>query len=72
MSVTFADGRESVSAQCLGPEAYTIFTRPPTACRNRRFPRRHGKPLSDARTQLADFFSILTRVILPKADGNGN
>ena len=55
-------------------EAYTIFTRPPIACKSRRFPRPYVEPLSDARTKLgegrvsarrdragvmSDFFSIL-------------
>ena len=45
MSVTSADGRESVSAHCLRREAY--FTP-------------YVEPLSDARTKLADFFNILS------------
>ena len=35
-SLTFADGRELVSALCLRGESYTIFTRLPIACRHRR------------------------------------
>jgi hypothetical protein len=42
-------------------EALTVFTRPPTACRNRRFPRPYVEPLSDARTKLKEFFNILLR-----------
>jgi|GEM_PF-7118578 len=38
MSVTSAGGRESVSAQCLGGRGVILLTRPPIACRNRRFP----------------------------------
>lgn len=40
-------------------EAYTVFTRPPIACQNRRFPRPFVEPLSDARTKLEAFFNIL-------------
>jgi hypothetical protein len=43
VSVTFADGRELVSAQCLRGESYSVP---------------YVEPLSDARTMLADFFSI--------------
>ena len=57
MSVTFADGRESVSAQCLRGEAYH-FTHPPRAALA-ALARWYVEPLSDARTPLADFFSIL-------------
>jgi hypothetical protein len=42
-------------------EALTVFTRPPTACRNRRFPRPYVEPLSDARTKRKEFFNILLR-----------
>ena len=44
MSVTFADGREMVSAQCPQGEAYSVP---------------YLKPLSDARTKLGDVFNIL-------------
>jgi hypothetical protein len=44
MSVTFADGRESVSAPCLRGEAYFLS---------------YVEPLRNARTQLEDFFNIL-------------
>src|SRR5262245_24974371 len=33
------------------PEAYTILTRPPIACRNRRVPRRYVEGLSEARAK---------------------
>ena len=59
MSVTSADGRELVSAQCLKGEAHTILTRPPTARRNRRVPGPYVEPLSDAITPLADFVNSL-------------
>ena len=46
-------------------EAYTLFTRPPIASEKRRFPRLYVEPLSDARTTLADFFSITLLADLP-------
>jgi len=42
-----------------GGEAYTVFTRPPIVCGNRRLPRPYVEPPSDARTKLAAFFNIL-------------
>ncbi len=57
MSVTFADGRELVSAQCLG-RGVTFLTHPPRAA-VAALSRRYVEPLSDARTPLAAFFSIL-------------
>ncbi|WHZ28722.1 MAG: hypothetical protein OJF51_003520 [Nitrospira sp.] len=68
MSVTSADGRprlrreasESVSAQCLKGEAYSFSpTRPELLLAAHA--RWYVEPLSDARTLLADFFSILLR-----------
>ena len=59
MSVTFAGGREMVSAQCLTGEAYAIITRPPIACMNRRLPCWYVEALSDARTTLEGFCSVL-------------
>ena len=58
MSVTFADGRELVSARCLRSEAQLFSPSPPRAA-VAALTRRYFKPLSDARTPLADFFSIL-------------
>ncbi len=40
-------------------ESYSVFTRPPIACMNRRLPRPYGGFLSDTRTPLAAFFRIL-------------
>jgi hypothetical protein len=56
MSVTFADGRELVSAQCLKVRGVLHLTRPPTTCGNRRLPRQYVEGLSDARTQLTAIF----------------
>ncbi|BFU92104.1 MAG: hypothetical protein NTAFB01_32910 [Nitrospira sp.] len=56
MSVTSADGRESVSAQCLKGEAYSFSpTRP--ALLLAALPRWYVEALSDAKTPLADFLN---------------
>ena len=58
MSVTSADGREPVSAQCLKGEAYSFSpTRPELLLA--ALTRWYVEPLSDARTPLGDFFTIL-------------
>jgi hypothetical protein len=58
MSVTSEDGRESVSAQCFKGEAYSVSpTRPELLLA--ALTRSYVESLSDARTPLADFFSIL-------------
>jgi hypothetical protein len=56
MSVTFADGRELVSAQCLRRRGVVISPCPQAALAALA---RWYVALSDARTPLADFFSIL-------------
>ena len=61
MSVTLADAGEAVSRPWPEPRRH-ILTRPPRACRDKRFS--HGgyvEGLSEARTPLVDFFSILHR-----------
>ena len=59
MSATCVDAGETVSRQCLKPKRH-VLTRPTRACRDKRFS--HGgyvEGLNEARTLLADFFSIL-------------
>ena len=58
MSVTFADGREPVSAQCLKGQGVVISPTPPRAALA-PLARGYIEPLSDARTPLADFFNSL-------------
>ncbi len=58
MSVTSADGRESVSAQCLKGEAYSFSPTRPELLLAALNPW-YVEPLNEARTPLADFFSIL-------------
>jgi len=47
------------AAASEGAKRKLFLLTPPIACRNRRFPRPYVEPLSDVRTTLADFFSIL-------------
>jgi len=58
MSVTSADGRELVSAQCPKGEAYPFSPAPPRAALA-ALTREYVESLSDARTKLEDFFNIL-------------
>ena len=58
MSVTFADGRELVSAQCFRGEAYSLSPTRPRAA-PAALARWYVEPLSDARTLLEDFFNSL-------------
>jgi len=58
MSVTFADGREPVSAQCLRGRGVVISPTLPRAALA-ALAREYVEPRSDARTPLADFFNTL-------------
>jgi len=58
MSVTFADGREAVSAQCPRGES-SSFLPTPSLPRQALFSWPYGEPLNDARMMLAGFFNSL-------------
>jgi hypothetical protein len=69
MSVTFADAGEAVSRPCPKMRRY-LLTRAPSACQDRLFsPSGYVENLSDARTKLAGFFTILLAAGKPERHG---